>query len=248
MNDTSSPLWQHGRGTQIWMLRRTDGSQYSQNNRYTGDYLRGQRHGQGRFFYAGGGVYEGEWRNDKKHGKVNIILTVNMHMCPERFDICHLLIHIIRDSKSDICPQGKFIFKEGHVFEGEFVDDQMMTNELQGNRAPTPLCGKQLQHISSIKNAQSPNEEMSRSVKTLRWLLLVAGALPLSGSDSSVLVADMALNIDSLLDNIPEKKRNTERKQVRFCFAVKSSTCRMTLPYVPVSTCVSVGNRWSLWC
>ncbi|XP_034426886.1 radial spoke head 10 homolog B [Hippoglossus hippoglossus] len=128
---------QHGRGTHIWMLRRTDGSQYFHNNRYTGDYVKGQRHGQGTFFYAGGAVYEGELRNDKKHGK------------------------------------GKFTSKDGHVFEGGFEDDQMVTNELKG-------------------------------------------ALPLSGSDSSVLVADMALNIESLLDKIPEKKRSTERKQVEF--------------------------------
>lgn len=63
-------LQQHGLGTHVWILRRTDISQYSRNNRYTGDFVHGQRHGHGTFFYAGGAVYEGEWRNNKKHGKV----------------------------------------------------------------------------------------------------------------------------------------------------------------------------------
>ncbi|KAI3365588.1 hypothetical protein L3Q82_010663 [Scortum barcoo] len=137
---------QHGRGTHVWILERTDGSQYSQNNKYTGDFEQGQRHGQGTFHYAGGAIYEGEWRNNKKHGK------------------------------------GKFTFKDGHIFEGDFVNDQMMTHNMNGNRILTPLCG----------------------------------AFPPSGGHSSVLGPDMALNIQCLLDLIPERKRGTERKQVEF--------------------------------
>ncbi|KAM9715646.1 radial spoke head 10 homolog B [Menidia menidia] len=60
---------QHGRGTHVWMLLRADGSQYSQSNRYEGDFFHGQRHGKGTFFYAGGAIYKGEWRNNKKHGQ-----------------------------------------------------------------------------------------------------------------------------------------------------------------------------------
>ncbi|XP_040885363.1 radial spoke head 10 homolog B [Toxotes jaculatrix] len=147
---------QHGQGTHVWILRRAYGSQYSQCNRYTGDFVQGQRHGLGTFYYAGGAIYEGEWKNNKKHGK------------------------------------GKFTFKDGHVFEGEFVDDQMITPNLNGNRAPTPLCG----------------------------------ALPLSGSESSVLGPDMALNIECLLNQIPERKRDTERKQVEFVVLRKDAELR----------------------
>ncbi|XP_065805550.1 radial spoke head 10 homolog B [Labrus bergylta] len=96
---------QHGRGTHTWILRRADGSQYTQSNQYTGDFVHGQRHGQGAFKYAGGAIYEGEWRDNKKHGK------------------------------------GKFTYKDGRVFEGEFVNDQMMTDIVNGKRAPTPFCG-----------------------------------------------------------------------------------------------------------
>ncbi|KAI4807482.1 hypothetical protein KUCAC02_027288 [Chaenocephalus aceratus] len=60
---------QHGNGTHVWILRRADGSQYSQRNQYAGDFVQGQRHGQGTFRYAGGAIYEGQWRNNKKHGR-----------------------------------------------------------------------------------------------------------------------------------------------------------------------------------
>ncbi|XP_059180370.1 radial spoke head 10 homolog B isoform X2 [Centropristis striata] len=122
---------QHGRGTHTWILKRVDGSQYTQSNQYTGDSVQGQRHGQGTFYYASGAIYEGEWRKNKKHGK------------------------------------GKFTFEDGHIFEGEFVDDQMMTH-----KALTPLSG------------------------------------------SSILGPDMALNIECLLQKIPERKHDTEIKQV----------------------------------
>ncbi|XP_031595563.1 radial spoke head 10 homolog B isoform X1 [Oreochromis aureus] len=133
---------QHGQGTHVWNLRRKDGSQYSQSNRYTGEFAQGQRHGWGTFYYAGGAIYEGEWKNNKKHG------------------------------------EGKFTLSDGRAFEGHFVDDQMITPNL---RAHAPL-----------------------------------GAFLLSHSNSSLLGPDMALNIDCLLDIIPERKRDTERKQVEF--------------------------------
>ncbi|CAI5659366.1 unnamed protein product [Oreochromis niloticus] len=133
---------QHGQGTHVWNLWRKDGSQYSQSNRYTGEFAQGQRHGWGTFYYAGGAIYEGEWKNNKKHG------------------------------------QGKFTLSDGRAFEGHFVDDQMITPNL---RAHAPL-----------------------------------GAFPLSHSNSSLPGPDMALNIDCLLDIIPERKRDTERKQVEF--------------------------------
>uniref|UniRef100_A0A673ALE4 Radial spoke head 10 homolog B n=1 Tax=Sphaeramia orbicularis TaxID=375764 RepID=A0A673ALE4_9TELE len=66
----------HGRGTHMWILRRQDGSQYSQSNQYTGDFFQGERHGQGTFHYAGGAIYEGEWKNNKKHGQVIPLLLL----------------------------------------------------------------------------------------------------------------------------------------------------------------------------
>ncbi|XP_068439646.1 radial spoke head 10 homolog B isoform X2 [Clinocottus analis] len=123
---------QHGRGTHVCVERRADGSQYSQSNQYTGDFVQGQTHGQGTLYYASGAICEAERRGSQKH--VKAIVT-------------------IQDEK---------------VFEGKFVDDQTMTHDLNGIKAPS--------------------------------------ALP----------EDMALNIECLLEKIPEKMRDTELKLVEF--------------------------------
>uniref|UniRef100_A0A2K5EQN2 Radial spoke head 1 homolog n=1 Tax=Aotus nancymaae TaxID=37293 RepID=A0A2K5EQN2_AOTNA len=36
--------------------------------RYTGEYVRNKKHGQGTFIYPDGSRYEGEWANDQRHG------------------------------------------------------------------------------------------------------------------------------------------------------------------------------------
>jgi hypothetical protein len=39
---------------------------------YEGDILDGKKHGFGKMLYKNGNVYEGKWKNDKKHGKENV--------------------------------------------------------------------------------------------------------------------------------------------------------------------------------
>ena len=36
---------------------------------YEGDWKDGKRHGKGTYKYADGRVYEGDWKDDNKHGK-----------------------------------------------------------------------------------------------------------------------------------------------------------------------------------
>lgn len=60
----------------MWILKREDGSRYSQSNQYVGDFVCGHRHGHGTFYYADGAVYEGEWRNNKKHGQVKTLSQI----------------------------------------------------------------------------------------------------------------------------------------------------------------------------
>lgn len=43
---------QHGEGEHVWIVEHTDRSQYPLCNRYTGQWVRGKRHGQGTFHYA----------------------------------------------------------------------------------------------------------------------------------------------------------------------------------------------------
>lgn len=73
-----SVLCQHGRGTHIWILSQGGGLQCFLSNQYTGDFVQGQRHGRGTFYYASGAIYEGEWSNNASLAKVHQSI---MHHC-----------------------------------------------------------------------------------------------------------------------------------------------------------------------
>ncbi|XP_075421174.1 radial spoke head 10 homolog B-like [Tenrec ecaudatus] len=60
---------QNGFGTHTWFLKRILNSQYPLRNEYIGEFVNGNRHGHGKFYYASGAMYEGEWVSNKKHGK-----------------------------------------------------------------------------------------------------------------------------------------------------------------------------------
>ncbi|XP_048350155.1 radial spoke head 10 homolog B-like [Sphaerodactylus townsendi] len=65
---------QHGQGIHTWYLKRISGSQYPLRNQYVGDIVNGNRHGHGKFIFASGAVYDGEWVFNKKHGMGKLIL------------------------------------------------------------------------------------------------------------------------------------------------------------------------------
>lgn len=78
-----SVLCQHGRGTHIWILSQGSRLQCFLSNQYTGDFVQGQRHGRGTFYYASGAIYEGEWSNNASLAKVHqrcITATQRGHM------------------------------------------------------------------------------------------------------------------------------------------------------------------------
>ncbi|XP_054213574.1 radial spoke head 10 homolog B isoform X3 [Homo sapiens] len=59
---------QNGFGTHTWFLKRIRSSQYPLRNEYIGEFVNGYRHGRGKFYYASGAMYDGEWVSNKKHG------------------------------------------------------------------------------------------------------------------------------------------------------------------------------------
>uniref|UniRef100_A0ABK0LL45 Radial spoke head 10 homolog B n=1 Tax=Rattus norvegicus TaxID=10116 RepID=A0ABK0LL45_RAT len=63
---------QNGFGTHTWFLKRIPNSQYPLRNEYIGAFVNGFRHGQGKFYYASGAMYEGEWVSNKKQGRGRI--------------------------------------------------------------------------------------------------------------------------------------------------------------------------------
>lgn len=44
---------------------------YTNGNRYEGEYENDKRHGHGTLYYANGDKYVGQWKNDQKHGSGN---------------------------------------------------------------------------------------------------------------------------------------------------------------------------------
>lgn len=155
-------------------MRRIIGSQYPLRNEYKGEFAHGLRHGRGTFVYASGAVYSGCWKNSKKHGQVN-----NFALCVLK----HRHLDSFHGVTENVLFQGKFIFKNGDIYEGEFIDDRM---------AEYPA--------SSTISVCAP------------------GGLPssaeVSGKSASLLGSDMVLNIDTLLNRIPEAERRQELKQV----------------------------------
>jgi hypothetical protein len=41
---------------------------------YQGEWKDDKKHGKGKYTYASGNVYEGEWKDDKKHVKRNCLI------------------------------------------------------------------------------------------------------------------------------------------------------------------------------
>lgn len=55
-------------------------------NRYVGQWHRGERHGYGVFVYANGAVYRGQWRRNKKHGEGVLTLQDGAVVSGEFYD------------------------------------------------------------------------------------------------------------------------------------------------------------------
>ncbi|XP_063790550.1 radial spoke head 10 homolog B isoform X2 [Pseudophryne corroboree] len=110
---------QNGLGTHTWFLKRVPGSQYSLRNEYVGNFVDGVRHGQGRYYYANGAMYDGEWKTNKKHGMGKFIF------------------------KNGKIYVGEFV--EDQISEyPNFKYDRVNTPDLSGIRTQSPACGENL--------------------------------------------------------------------------------------------------------
>uniref|UniRef100_A0A3B4ZUW5 MORN repeat containing 3 n=1 Tax=Stegastes partitus TaxID=144197 RepID=A0A3B4ZUW5_9TELE len=125
----------HGKGTVYYNEDKTSW--------YKGEWMKNNREGWGVRCYPSGNIYSGEWKNNMRHGEGTMkwlkqgqeyvgTWQDGVQVSPSHSTLSR--------KKSVLCgSKGKFTFTDGRVFEGEFVDDQMMTPSL---RAPTPLGKK----------------------------------------------------------------------------------------------------------
>ncbi|XP_056153551.1 radial spoke head 10 homolog B [Lampris incognitus] len=191
---------------QGWGVRR-----YPSGNVYEGVWQNNSRHGDGTMRWLNlGQEYSGTWQDGAPHGEGTytwFLRRIHGTQYPQRNEyqgeFCRGKRHGLgtfyyasgalyrgewRNDKKH--GQGKFIFKNGRVFEGEFVDDHM---------AEFPSF-----HLDDSK---SPNLS---GIRTCTPLGKHANCEPL------MLGADMALDIDSLLEKFPKSRRETELKQLEF--------------------------------
>jgi hypothetical protein len=76
---------------------------------YEGEYKDDMKHGKGRFTFASGSVYEGEWKDDKKHGKGKCTYASGDVYEGEFAD-------------GNYHGKGNYTYASGEVYEGEFAD------------------------------------------------------------------------------------------------------------------------------
>ncbi|NXA52244.1 R10B2 protein, partial [Nothocercus julius] len=131
---------QHGFGTHIWFLKRMPLSQYPLRNKYIGNFVKGDRHGHGRFIYAGGAVYDGDWVCNKKHGRGKFVFK-NGHVY-----------------------EGEFI--DDHIAEyPAFQVDVLNVQDLNAICAHSPFGTENIRIVNGSRNASllGPNIELDIS-------------------------------------------------------------------------------------
>jgi len=79
---------------------------YPDGSKYTGEWANGRRHGQGVYRYCNGDIFSGTWADGGKNGN-GVYVYAND-------------VQLVGSWSSDTFSSGKWIFKDGTVYEGEF--------------------------------------------------------------------------------------------------------------------------------
>ncbi|XP_062234901.1 radial spoke head 10 homolog B [Platichthys flesus] len=189
----------------------------SKTSWYMGDWVRNSREGFGVRCYPSGDIYSGEWRNNLRHGQGTMRwLQLGQEYTGMWQDGVQqgrgTHIWMLRRTDGSQYAQnnrytGDFVQGQRHgrgtffYAGGAFYEGEMRNDKKHGK-------GKFTSKDGHVFEGEFVDDQMITNE--------LKGALPPTGNDPSVLVAEMALNIDSLLNDIPEKKRDTERMQVEF--------------------------------
>uniref|UniRef100_A0A674JRA3 Radial spoke head 10 homolog B n=1 Tax=Terrapene triunguis TaxID=2587831 RepID=A0A674JRA3_9SAUR len=175
----------HGEGRMRWLTT---------NEEYTGQWINGIQHGYGTHSwflkripgsqYPLRNEYVGDFVNGDRHGHGRFFYASGAMYDGEW--VCN--------KKHGIVSIDKFVFKNGRIYEGEFINDQI------AEYPAFQVDAMNTQDLSGIRT-QSPFE-------TIR---IVDGP-----GNTSVLGSNIELDISSLLNLFPEKDRQEEMKQVEY--------------------------------
>ncbi|KAM4820781.1 radial spoke head 10 homolog B [Thomomys bottae] len=183
---------QNGFGKYTWFQKRIPCSQYTMRNEYIGEFLDGCRHGQGKFFYASGAVFEGEWICNKKHGPGRLTLK-NGHMFEGLFSNDHLTQ--IPDLKSEFTPYL------------EPSSQEAVDSKVPGTSSNTG-CYREPKNISTTTS----RHDCSSAVPHLLELTKNVD----DKGRSSVLGSGIELELTLLLNMYPEEAKAEEKLQVEY--------------------------------
>ncbi|XP_008300148.1 radial spoke head 10 homolog B, partial [Stegastes partitus] len=184
-----------------WMKNNREGwgvRCYPSGNIYSGEWKNNMRHGEGTMkWLKQGQEYVGTWQDGVQHGRGTHVWILRRVDGSQYFQSNHYKGDFVQGQRHG---QGTFHYASGAVYEGEWRN-----NKKHGQGKFTFTDGR------VFEGEFVDDQMMTPSLRAPTPL----GAFPLSDSDS-VLGPDMALNIECLLEKVPERKRDTERKQVEF--------------------------------
>ncbi|XP_026771523.3 radial spoke head 10 homolog B isoform X2 [Pangasianodon hypophthalmus] len=211
----------HGKGTMYYNQEATSW--------YKGDWENNQREGWGMRCYPSGDTYEGQWKNSVRHGEGTMkwihlgqqysgqwlngvqhgygihtwfVRRVSGSQYPLRNEYEGEFAQGLRHG------QGTFFYASGAVYSGCWKD-----NKKHGQ-------GKFIFKNGRLYEGEFIDDRMAEFPASSTISLCALGGLPSraeeSGNSASLLGPDMALNIETLLNRIPEAQRRQELRQVEF--------------------------------
>jgi hypothetical protein len=90
---------------------------YEEGSKYDGEWKDDKKHGKGVYVYEEGSKYDGEWKDDKKHGKgVMVYKGVTSNSSGQKYD------GEFQDGKRH--GKGVYVYEEGSKYDGEWKDGQ----------------------------------------------------------------------------------------------------------------------------
>ncbi|XP_042542674.1 radial spoke head 10 homolog B-like [Dipodomys spectabilis] len=186
---------QNGFGKYTWFQKRIPNSQYTMRNEYIGEFVDGCRHGQGKFYYASGAIFEGEWICNKKHGAGKLTLK-NGHVFEGLFSNDHIT--------------------QLPDFDAEFVpylepsSSKAPVSKVWGAASTTGSC-REAGHISTSATRQ----DCPRMLETTKNLIDRDGP--------SILGSAIELELSWLLNMYPKEVQAEEKLQVE-CAILRNIT------------------------
>ncbi|XP_027145452.1 radial spoke head 10 homolog B isoform X2 [Larimichthys crocea] len=203
---------------------------------YKGDWVKNNREGWGVRCYPSGNIYFGEWKNNLRHGEGTMrwLKLGQQYVGMWQNGVQHgrgTHVWILKGADESHYSQcnkytgdfaqgqwhgrGAFYYASGAIYEGEWRN-----NKRHGQGKFTFKDG----HVFDGEFVD--NQTMTLNLNGNRDPTSLCGTFSLSDSDSSILGPDMALNIGCLLDKLPERERDAERKQVEFVVLMQVAELR----------------------